>query len=322
MPPPPADARAVNRIPAHVVAGPLGVGKTTTLLSLFRHRPPGERWAVIVNEFGAVGIDGAVLSDDGTVSVKEIAGGCVCCVAGPALRATVVKVLREQRPDRLFVEPTGLAHPAAIVDLLRSPGLRGSVELRGVIVLVDPRRLRPSDPLFRDLVSAADVLVGHRADLASDEELAAFRSFAASLWPPPALVLAASHGDLPAAVLDAPAEARPRTPLLHPLAPVREWGRQWDPDTVFAADRLERALQALVRPGDAVPAGVLRAKGIFHTDRGWRLVHADAERIASEPIGWRRDSRFELVSEGPVEGASVDLLFSSAIRGQGHDPGV
>lgn len=310
------------RIPAHVVAGPLGVGKTTTLLSLFRHRPPGERWAVVVNEFGRVGIDGAVLADDGAVAVKEIAGGCVCCVAGPALRTALVQILRQQRPDRLFVEPTGLAHPAAIVDLLRSPGLVEHVEARGVIVLLDPRRLRPADPLFRDLVAAADVLVGHRADECSDEQLDAFRAFAASLWPPPAQVVVASHGALPASVLGAIALDRPRPPGLHPLPALQEHGLVWPPEVVFDADGLVRALQGLVRPGGVLPAGVERAKGLFHTTRGWWLVHAGVDRIATEPVGWRRDSRVELISAGPIDGPAVADVFSAVVRGDRPATGV
>jgi G3E family GTPase len=307
-------------IPVHVVAGPLGVGKTTTLLALFQHRPPGERWAVVVNEFGSVGIDGAVLSDAGDIAVKEIAGGCVCCVASTALRSALVEILRRQKPDRLFVEPTGLAHPAAIVDLLRSPGLAGHVELRGVIVLLDPRRLRPSDPLFRDLVSAADVLVAHRADLASDDQLAAFQAFAASLWPQPALTLVAAHGALPAEVLEASSSVRPRVPGLHVLPNLEERGFIWPPELVFDADRVTRVLQGLVRPDNrALPAGAERAKGIFHTDRGWWLVQATPNRVAVEPVGWRRDSRVELVTSGPADWAAVESEFLGARHGD-RDP--
>lgn len=308
------------RIPAHVVAGPLGVGKTTTLLAMFRHRPAHERWAVVVNEFGAVGIDGAVLSSaGGDVVVREIAGGCVCCVAGPALRTSLVKILREQRPDRLFVEPTGLAHPAALVDLLRSEGLAAAVDLRAVIVLLDPHRLRPRDPFVRDLVAAADVLVAHRADTATDAELDAFHTFVATLWPAPARVLVASHGELPADVLDAPAAARPRAPGLHPLPELGEFGATWPPEVVFDADRVVAALQRLARPGHpALPAGVARAKGIFHTERGWWKVDASPERVAVEPIGWRRDSRFELVTTGTADVEAIAAEFSSARRGDGE----
>jgi G3E family GTPase len=309
------------KIPAHVVAGPLGVGKTTTLLALFRHRPPTERWAVVVNEFGSVGIDGAVLSESG-LAVKEIAGGCVCCVAGPALRSALVEILRKTRPDRLFVEPTGLAHPAAIVDLLRSPGLAEHVEVRGVIVLLDPRRLRPADPLFQDLVSAADVLVAHRADLSTDEELAAFQRFAGGLWPAPARTLVASHGELPADVLDAPAAEHSRVPprhampVLHVLPVLDERGFVWPPERVFDADRLQEVFQELVRPGNpALPQGVERAKGIFHTHRGWRLVQASADRITTEPVGWRRDSRVELVTSGLADWSLAETRFSLAMRG-------
>src|SRR5688500_18872467 len=103
-------------VPTTIVSGALGVGKTTAILAAVRHRPEGERWAVMVNEFGRVGIDGAVLSDGSSgLEVREIAGGCVCCTANLPLRLGLAKLVREVRPDRLFVEPTGLAHPASII---------------------------------------------------------------------------------------------------------------------------------------------------------------------------------------------------------------
>jgi G3E family GTPase len=70
-------------VPVHIVTGGLGAGKTTFLQALLKSKPPGERWALVINEFGAVGIDQAVLqsaaSDGAAVNVKELAGGCMCC---------------------------------------------------------------------------------------------------------------------------------------------------------------------------------------------------------------------------------------------------
>ena len=77
----------MRKVPLTVVTGFLGVGKTTTLLQLARQRPPDERWVILVNEFGEVGIDGAILSEDSSLSVRELAGGCLCC-------ATFYRVLR------------------------------------------------------------------------------------------------------------------------------------------------------------------------------------------------------------------------------------
>ncbi|WP_047237505.1 GTP-binding protein, partial [Chromobacterium subtsugae] len=83
----------MNKTKVNLFTGFLGVGKTTALRHLIANRPQHEKWAVIVNEFGEVGIDGAALLND-ELAVAEIAGGCLCCVAGPQMTATVATLLR------------------------------------------------------------------------------------------------------------------------------------------------------------------------------------------------------------------------------------
>ena len=73
---------SVKKTKVHLISGFLGTGKTTALKSLMEQKDPNEKWVIIVNEFGEIGIDGAVLSDNG-IPVAEIAGGCLCCIAGP-----------------------------------------------------------------------------------------------------------------------------------------------------------------------------------------------------------------------------------------------
>lgn len=297
-----------------MICGALGVGKTTAIRALFDHRPAGERWAVLVNEFGRVGIDGALL-EGGGVEVREIAGGCICCTAGPMLRVALVRLLREVRPDRLLVEPTGLAHPASIVDLLRAPGVREGVAPRATIGLVDPRAFarRTSDPVYRDQVLAADVLVASWADVAPPGALDLFRAEAERLWPPPAVIATTEHARLDPAWLDldpSPAMAI-RLPPVPSAADERGW--IWPPDALFAVDRLEEAVQALVRPGAPLPDGAVRLKGIFRTPRGFLLCQATPDRIAFEPCGWRRDSRVAVVArEG--DWPAVEALLTSALK--------
>lgn len=90
-------------IPVNIITGVLGVGKTTAIRHLISQRPPNENWAIVVNEFGALGIDGAVLdtaggltSDgggDGGVTVREVAGGCLCCAVAAPFTVAVTQVL-------------------------------------------------------------------------------------------------------------------------------------------------------------------------------------------------------------------------------------
>ncbi|MCU0218411.1 CobW-like GTP-binding protein, partial [Mycobacterium tuberculosis] len=93
-------------MPTHLIAGPLGAGKTSLIRHLLAQKPAGERWAVLINEFGQIGLDAALLEqgDDG-IALAEVAGGCLCCVNGAPFQVGLGRLLRKARPDRLLIEP-------------------------------------------------------------------------------------------------------------------------------------------------------------------------------------------------------------------------
>jgi len=77
----------LQNIPTHVIAGPLGAGKTSLIRHLLSQRPADERWAVLINEFGQIGLDAALLTrDEDGIALGEVAGGCLCCVNGARFR--------------------------------------------------------------------------------------------------------------------------------------------------------------------------------------------------------------------------------------------
>ena len=125
-------------IPVNIIAGPLGVGKTTMINHFLEHRPQGERWAILVNEYGLVGIDAALMQDSSKessakeVEINEVAGGCICCSAGVFFEASLIRLLR-RRPDRLLIEPTGLAALSGILNTLGREGIKEAIELRSII---------------------------------------------------------------------------------------------------------------------------------------------------------------------------------------------
>lgn len=204
-------------IPTNLVTGFLGVGKTTAVIDLLKRKPAGSRWAVLVNEYGDVSIDGAMIEGSGPdwVTVRDVGGGCVCCASAPYLPVALHFLLLDARPERLIVETTGLGHPARLLDTLRL-NYRDRLELRATIGLVDPSDFaRPemrANPVFVDQIQLSDVVVMNKLDTATPELVADFPRWANGLFPPKLLVAGTTHGRLDPAWLDLTADAE-RLPL-------------------------------------------------------------------------------------------------------------
>jgi len=148
-----------------IVTGPLGAGKTTLLNRWLEGYARGDA-AVIVNEFGDVGVDGELLAERAR-EVVEITGGCVCCTTQADLvRALVDLAARVPTPRRIFVETSGAASPSPVVRAItRGPASR-RLRLDGVVTVVDPTRIARVERglLFAEQVAFADILVLSRGD--------------------------------------------------------------------------------------------------------------------------------------------------------------
>jgi cobalamin biosynthesis protein CobW len=162
-------------VPVLLVAGALGAGKTTLVNHLLRH-PDGRRIAAIVNDFGAIDVDAALLapSADGIVSLKN---GCICCsLQGDLLRSLMMLTRRRPSPDAIIIETSGASDPAAIASALLDPVVFAANPLDTVVCVVDARQVadRPAildDPLWQSQVRAADFVILAKVDLVAPEEL-------------------------------------------------------------------------------------------------------------------------------------------------------
>jgi G3E family GTPase len=169
-----------NPIPTNVITGFLGTGKTSAILDLLARKPAAEKWAVLVNEFGEIGIDGTILAGSGA-EIREVAGGCMCCVADLPMKIALNNLIGRVKPDRLLIEPSGLGHPQEIVDTLCGEYYADVLDLRAVIALVDPRKLDDaryiSNQIFNDQLHIADVIVANKTDLSSAQDAENFQRY-------------------------------------------------------------------------------------------------------------------------------------------------
>ncbi|MDR1960945.1 MAG: hypothetical protein LBQ16_01525, partial [Gracilibacteraceae bacterium] len=125
-----------NRAKVDIVSGFLGAGKTTFISKLISEAYFGEKVVLIENEFGEIAIDGDVLAGSG-VEVQEITGGCICCSLRGNVIAALISLCKSFRPERIIIEPTGLARPAELADAVLEAARHVSLELHAVITVLD-----------------------------------------------------------------------------------------------------------------------------------------------------------------------------------------
>lgn len=183
-------------IPVTVVTGFLGAGKST-LLEQWLRTLPRERTAVLINEQGEVGIDGSLLAAR-AARLREITGGCICCVARAALDAALLELAESSpRPTRIVVETSGAASPAGVVQALTHGSARDQLRLDGIVTVVDATAVERAlqFPLAVEQLGFADVVLLSRADIAAPDALAQAQARVEPLAPN-AVFAQTRHGDI------------------------------------------------------------------------------------------------------------------------------
>ncbi len=295
-----------TKIPATVITGFLGAGKTTLIRHLIQNAG-GRRIALIVNEFGDIGIDGEVLKacasplcteDD----IVELSNGCICCTVADDFIPTMTALLeRDSPPDHIVIETSGLALPQPLIRAFNWPEIRTRVTVDGVVTVVDGAALAqgriaadeaaladqraadealdhddPIEEVFEDQLAAADMIVLTKSDLVDDGARIRVREQVGASLRPGVTVVDAAHGVLPASVLlglEAAAETDMAARVGHHDEGEEHEHDDFDTEVIDLGVFADTATLA-ARAGAAIAAtGLLRLKGFAHIDgKDMRLV--------------------------------------------------
>jgi cobalamin biosynthesis protein CobW len=214
----------LTKIPVTVITGFLGAGKTTLIRHLMQN-PQGKRLAILVNEFGTVGVDGDILkscADENcpVENIVELANGCICCTVADDFIPTIEQLMAmPQRPDHILIETSGLALPKPLLKAFDWPAIRSRITVDGVIALADAEAVaagrfapdvdaveaqRAADPsldhetplseVFEDQILCADLILLSKADLAGEAGLATARDVIAAEMNRPVPMLPMTEG--------------------------------------------------------------------------------------------------------------------------------
>jgi G3E family GTPase len=318
----------VDAIPVTVVTGFLGAGKSTLLLRWLEELPR-EQTAVIVNEQGAVGIDGALLSQHAN-RLREITGGCVCCVTQAALEQALIDFAdSEPAPTRILVETSGAASPAGVIRALTQGDARDRLRLDGVVTVLDAARARRALEfgLTIEQLGFADVVAVSHVDACTEDDLVALEHDLAA-YAPGAVIARARRGVLEGTLLQL-LDARGGV-LRVPSSDDRGVARHGIDAASFAHDGEvdeQRFGDWVEETLGAVEARILRIKGIL-------AVRGVDERVIVQGVGeavevtmgapWgdaRRTSRLVVLGLA-LDEASLRAGFSACAIGavlQGRD---
>ncbi|MCP1170709.1 cobalamin biosynthesis protein CobW [Limimaricola litoreus] len=321
------------KIPATVVTGFLGAGKTTLIRHLLENAR-GKRIALVINEFGDLGVDGGILKGCGIENcrdedVVELSNGCICCTVADDFIPTMEKLLdREDKPDHIVIETSGLALPQPLIRAFNWPGISTRVTVDGVVTVVDGKAVAegrfahdiaaidaqraaddgldhetPLSELFEDQIAAADMIVVNKTDLLGAEEAEALAARLKAEARDGVQVVRAAMGALPVEVLlgqgaaaEADMEAR------HEVHHHHDHDDDHDDDHHDAAhhhghDEFESFVVTRAEVTDAKAfaaqvSEVIRAHDILRL-KGFVAVEGKPMRLTLQAVGPRVDTHFD-----------------------------
>ncbi len=310
---------SVRKVPVTIITGFLGAGKTTLVRHVIENAE-GRRLALIVNEFGDVGVDGAILRSCGIDScpeenIVELTNGCICCTVAddfiPTMEALLALV---PQPEHIIIETSGLALPKPLVKAFEWPEIRSRVTVDGVVTVVDgpavlagrfandPVKVaaqRQADPsvdhenpleeVYEDQLLCADLVVLNKTDLLTRDEAAKVSAEITASLPRAIKIVAVRDGKVPASVLLGLSAAAEDDLANRPSHHDTEEGHDHDDFETFVVE-----IPTLASPADlSERAQRIAAKHDVLRVKGFAAIDGKPMRLLLQGVGQRVDTRYE-----------------------------
>jgi len=322
----------ITAVPTNIITGFLGVGKTSAILHLLKNKPDNERWAILVNEFGEIGVDGSLLtgqhSENQGVFMREVPGGCMCCAAGVPMQIALNQLLLQAKPDRLLIEPTGLGHPKEILQVLSAEHYKEALLLQKTLTLVDARNLvdtrYTTHDIFNQQIAIADTVIGNKVDLYNNKDKERLIHYVKTHNQANANVCFSQQGDITlselvgdtslglsasahhhhhhtkkALVSDLPIPECGFIKALNAGEGFHSVGWRFSPNKTFSYKKLQGFLSHI---------NAARIKAAFITERGIFGYNVTADGLAETPLTTVEESRIEIISQQLDDALEAQLL--------------
>jgi len=316
-----------HAVKTHIISGFLGAGKTTLLKHLLAQKPEGETWAVLMNEFGQIGVDQQLLPQQQGYEVKELLGGCLCCTSQLPMQIALSRLIQETQPDRLFIEPTGLGHPAQLLEQLTEPHWQSLIEMRALVTVVDGSRLHDAEwtaqHLYQDQLKAAQIVVVSHQDAMNARDQHALDTLKQEYLAYVQHWLTTNHGQLALQQLDLPYVGIERK--IQPLIQIQKnlAAGQVQPEIKQLPYHYVESAQGYTVAGwkfskrwqfdfyDLLDAlceltDWMRIKAIFHTNQGWMSFNFNPEQLNYKSGAENIDNRIEIITQHERDWADVE----------------
>ena len=327
-----SNRRQISAVPTNIITGFLGVGKTSAILHLLRQKPADQRWAVLVNEFGEIGVDGSLFegqhSKEEGIFIREVPGGCMCCTSGLPMEIALSQLLRAAQPDRLLIEPTGLGHPKEVLELLSAEHYRDVLSVHKTLTLIDARKLQDTrytdHAIYNQQIEVADKIVANKVDLYKEGDKARLLAYVEQQGVIEADVLFTEHGQIPLQALEgltsvsvSSAHHHGHTSEVKPLAldlPMPDCGFikainkgegfisvgwRFSADKVFSREKLFLVLTGVLAE---------RIKAVFITDVGVFGYNAVSDALTEIELDDCVESRIEIIADSIDDSLEEQLL--------------